>query len=152
MARKLACLVVDANDRTEIKTNPDVGRKFVLLKTDTEDAKEAGLDEANENLGVLDVTFTPQNAVTYRSLNATRGGLKPKGVGCFPTSSSSAAGTAYGEASSQRFRKVKGVTDLDPDLQRRIAVRLLVTADESLKKYVAVAPRAKSVFVVPPPL
>lgn len=158
---KIGVWRISSYGKITIERPANINRKFVLLKEGTTEARGASIHDHNSSNGLVKVVFYPEKiqhiywqnnySCEYDSINAP---IK-KACGFQQMSNNSNlshAGTALGDDSYQRFRKVESLTNVDDENITTIYARLVVDDTTiSRKKYISLN-QVNNSMSIPPPL
>lgn len=123
--------ILDSFQKAQIERPDDNAKKFTFLELDSEEGRQAQLQD-NSELGLVEVVFTPEKQFTplrgIKSEMGTLGGygmMSAQSKSPIKTNSVSAGGTGLGQHSNQEFRR--GIIgELDYSKTIKISFRLMI--------------------------
>lgn len=161
---KIGVWRINAYGKITIERPANINRKLVLLKEGTSVAREALIRDHDSSNGLVKVMFYPektyndniywQNDCSYNSCDSISTPIK-KSCGFHQMSNNSTlspAGTALGDDSYQRFRKVGSLTTIDDENITTIYARLVVDDNVTARKKYMPLNQVNNSMSIPPPL
>ena len=170
--KKVGVWRINSHSTISIERPSDVSKKFVLLKEGTSAARDSDIMTGKSENGLVKVEFQPEKEsckgyffesdCSEESLGFSTNNIQPMMKSCTnqmycsaPTNTNqnlSAAGTGLGSDSSQRFRSVEPLYDIDTENITEIYARLVVDDNKTNNRQFQPLRDVRYSTAVPPPI